>query len=145
MLYIDNKNIKVIEQKIYVMKYNRDGNKGYSVNIYLFFTNTDTKKNGYINLSAGFAKEDNITYFLNREYNGINGMLFGDDIFFEGFDTEEYFDTGIESNIVIKLKEIKDNKVKTYFEVDDELIKVKFDGFLNLDFIKTKDNFKSED
>lgn len=142
MLYIDNKNIKVIEQKIFVGKYIKNGNNGYSVNIHLSFTNNDTKEKGYINLSAGFAKEDNITYFLNREYNGIP---FEDDIFFEVFDTEKFLDTEIKSNIVIKLKEIKDNKVNTYFEVNDELIKVKFDGFLKLDFIKTKDNFKSED
>lgn len=139
MLYLDNKNIEVTDQKIFVGTYIKYGNKGYNVNMQLSFINMDTKEKGYINLDVGFEKENNITYFLNREYNGIP---FEDDIFFEVFDTEKFLDTEIESNIIITLKEIKDNKVEVSFEVNDKLIKIRYDGFLNLDFRQPKDTFK---
>ena len=57
------------------------------------------------------------------------------------FDTEKFIDTDIESKIVVSLKEIKANKVHAIFEVNDELIKIKFDGFLNFDFTRTKETF----
>ncbi len=89
------------------------------------------KEKGYINLEAGFEKDSNINIFLNKEYSEIP---FENDVFFEVYDTEKFLDTEIESNIVLKLKEIHDNKVETFFELNDELIKIKYDGFLNLEF-----------
>ena len=59
------------------------------------------KKKGYINLDAGFEKENNINNFLNKDYNEVP---FENNIFFETFDTEKFLDTEIESNIVLKLK-----------------------------------------
>lgn len=139
MLYIDNKNIEVCEQKIFVGTYTKNGNKGYNINIQLSFINTDNKEKGYINLDAGFERDNNINNFLNKDYNEVP---FENDIFFEVFDTEKFLDTQIESNIILKLKKMHDNKVETFFELNDELIKIKYDGFLDLDFRRTKDTFK---
>lgn len=138
MLYIDNKSIEVLEQKIFVGTYTKNGTKGYNINIQLTFINIDNKEKGYINLDAGFEKDNNINCFLYKNYNEIP---FENNIFFEIFDTEKFLDTEIESNIVLKLKEIRDNKVETFFELNDELIKIKYDGFLDIDFRKTKDTF----
>ncbi len=138
MLYIDNKNIEVLEQKIFVGPYTKNGIKGYNINIKLTFINIDNKEKGYINLDAGFEKDNNINCFLNKNYNGVP---FENNIFFEVFDTEKFLDTEIESNIILKIKELKDNKIETFFELNDELIKIKYDGFLVLDFRKMKDTF----
>lgn len=138
MLYIDNKNIEVLEQKIFVGTYTKNGIKGYNINIKLTFINIDNKEKGYINLDAGFEKDNNINCFLNKNYNGVP---FENNIFFEVFDTEKFLDTEIESNIILKIKELKDNKIETFFELNDELIKIKYDGFLVLDFRKMKDTF----
>lgn len=140
VLCIDNKYIDVIKQTIFVGNYIKNKNKGYNANIQLEFINCKTKEKGYINLDVGFEKKDNITNFLNKEYIGTP---FKDDIFIEVFDTEKFIDTDIESKIVVSLKEIKANKVHVIFEVNDELIKIKFDGFLNFDFTRTKETFKS--
>lgn len=38
----------------------------------------------------------------------------------------------INNKIVLKLKDIKDNKIKAFFEIDDDLIKIMFDGYLDI-------------
>lgn len=140
MLYIDNKKIEISQQKIFVGTYTKNGNKGYNINIQLSFINIDNKEKGYINLDAGFEKDNNINCFLNKNYNEVP---FENDIFFEIFDTEKFLDTEIESNIILKIKGIRDNKVETFFELNDELIKIKYSGFLDLNFRNTKRTFKS--
>ena len=39
-------------------------------------------------------------------------------------------DSEIESEIRIKINDIKDGKINVNFEVDDDLIKIKYDGSL---------------
>ncbi len=131
MLSIDNKKLKVTKQEIFVGNIINNGIKGYDAWITLEFINEDNVK-GYLNLDVGYEKSNDINVFLNREYNGI--PLFDDDqfIYFEVFDTEKFLDTEIESNIVIKFEDIKDNKVKVSFELNDELINIKYTGYLGI-------------
>ncbi len=131
MLYIDNKNYKITNQKIFVGKYIKNGESGYNINIQLLFIDSDSKEQGYINLDLGFEKDNDINNFLNKKYDGVP---FEDDIFFEVYDTKKFLDTEIESKILVKLKEIIDDKVKVIFELNDDLIKIKFDGFLTLTY-----------
>ena len=128
MLYIDNKNYKITNQKIFVGNYIKNGESGYDINIQLLFIDSNSKEQGYINLSVGFEKDNDINNFLNREYKGVP---FEADIFFEVFDTKKFLDTEIASKILVKLKEIIDDKVKVIFELNDDLIKIKFDGLLS--------------
>ena len=72
--------------------------------------------NGYLNLDAGFEKTNDINAFLNKEYNGIPFENDNQFIYFEVFDTEKFLDTEIESKIIIRLEDIKDNKAKVFFE-----------------------------
>ena len=134
MLKIDNKKLKIIEQRIFVGRFTLNGNKGYNINIQLEFINIDNNQKGYINLDAGYEKNNDIKCFLNKDYNGIPFDSDNQYIFFEVFDTEKFLDTEIESNIVIRIKDIKDSKVNCFFEVNDELIKIKFSGFLEIDY-----------
>lgn len=85
-----------------------------------------------MNLDAGFEKSNDIKVFLNREYNGIPFENDNQFIYFEVFDTEKFLDTEIESKIMIKFEDLKDNKVKVFFELNDELIKIEFDGYLDI-------------
>lgn len=144
MLYIDNKNLEVIEQKIFVGTFINHGDNGYNINIQLSFINIDTNEKGYINLDAGFEKNNDISAFTKREYNGI--PFDGNDnqfIFFEVFDTEKFLDTEIESKIILKIKNILEDKIEVHFELNDELIKIKYDGYLGIDFCTTKETFSS--
>lgn len=131
MLSIDNKKLKVTKQEIFVGNIINNGIKGYDAWITLEFINEDNVK-GYLNLDVGYEKSNDINVFLNREYNGI--PFFDDDqfIYFEVFDTEKFLDTEIESNIIIKFEDIKDNKVRVSFELNDELIKIKYTGYLDI-------------
>lgn len=132
MFYIDDRKLKITKQEIHVGRLINNRDEGYNICIKLEFINNDNK-NGYLHLGAGFEKNNDINAFLNKEYNGIpfesnNNQI----IFFEVFDTEKFLDTEIESKIIIKLKDIKDNKVEASFELNDELIKIKFDGYLDI-------------
>lgn len=131
MLSIDNKKLKVTKQEIFVGNIINNGLDGYDVGLTLEFINEDNVK-GYLNLDVGYEKSNDINVFLNREYNGI--PFFDDDqfIYFEVFDTEKFLDTEIDSNIVIKFEDIKDNKVKVSFELNDELINIKYTGYLDI-------------
>lgn len=131
MLNIDDKNLKIIKQEIHIGKFINNGDEGYNVCIGLKFINDDNV-NGYLNLDAGFEKNNDINAFLNREFNGIPFENDNQFIYFEVFDTEKILDTEIESKIIIRLENIKNNKVKVFFELNDELIKIKFDGYLDI-------------
>ena len=85
-----------------------------------------------MNLDAGFEKINDINVFINKEYNGIPFENDNQFIYFEVFDTKKFLDTEIESKIIIRIEEIKENKAKVFFELNDELIKIKFDGYLDV-------------
>lgn len=53
-------------------------------------------------------------------------------MYFEVFDTVKFLDSEIECEIRIKINDIKDGKINVNFEVDDDLIKIKYDGSLML-------------
>lgn len=140
MLCIDNKNLEVIKQSVRVGNFTNNGDKGYNINIQLLFINTNTNEKGYINLDAGFEKNNDIGVFTNREYKGI--PFDGEDnqfISFEVYDTEKFLDNEIKSKIKLKLKNKLENKIEVFFELNDELIKIKYDGYLDIDSNKTKD------
>lgn len=132
MLYIDNQNLKIIKQVIRVGNISINNVMGHNIFICLEFLGTGNKK-GYLHLSFGFLKDANIDRFLNKVYYGIpfeNKEAF---ITFEVFDTNKFLDTEIESEIVIRLNDISNEKVGVFFLVDDSLIKIKFDGYLDID------------
>ena len=131
MLYIDDKDLRIIKQEIHVGKFINHGDEGFNICIGLKFVNNDNT-NGYLNLDAGFEKNSNIQTFINKEYNGIPFENDNQFIYFEVFYTEKFLDTEIESKIIIRVEDIKDNKAKVFFELNDELIKIKFDGYLDV-------------
>jgi|GEM_PF-5261155 len=131
MLYINNKKIEITKQQVKVGNIINNGIKGYDINIQLEF-NCNNKR-GYLNLSAGFEKTNNVISFINKEYSGIPfGGKDNQIIFFEVYDTENFLDTEIESEVILKLKNVIDNKIEASFEVNDELINIKFDGYLDI-------------
>ena len=67
--------------------------------------------------------------FLNKEYSGLNFDGYPS-MYFEVFDMVKFLDSEIESEIRIKINDIKDGKINVNFEVDDDLIKIKYDGSL---------------
>ncbi len=133
MLYIDNKELNITKSEIYVGRFINHGEKGHNICIKLEFYNEDNGNKGYLNLTAGFEKSDDICAFIDREFIGVPfDHNDNQHIFFEVFDTDKFLDTEIESRINLKLEDIRDNKFKVNFEINDALIKIKFDGVLNV-------------
>jgi len=131
MLKIDNKELKVIKQDIWVNKCTVNWVKGYEISVQLKFLNN--KELGYLNLSAGFLENEDIKGFLNYEYKDIPYSGIDSEIsFFEIYDTFKFLDTEIESEITLKLEGISDDdKVKANINLNDELIKIEYEGYLN--------------
>lgn len=133
MFYIDDKKLILTKQEIYVGKFTNNNIKGYNLCIHLIFVNKDNGETGYLYLNAGFDKNGDINNFFNKEYCGVPFENDNQFIYFEVFDTEKFLDTEIESPIVIKLNGRKDNGVEAFFEVNDDLIKIKFNDYLDID------------
>lgn len=131
MLYIDNKKLQIIKQTISAGNYSKNEEEGYNINIHLSFINIETKVKGYLDLDVGFENDSNINNFLNKKYKG-NIFQFDDDIYLEVFDMEKFLDSEIESDIIVELKDKIDNKIETILIVEDDLIKIKYTGFLNI-------------
>lgn len=127
MLLIDGREFKVTEETAFLGNINYNKDSGYNIRFELRFK--DGERKGYINLYTGFEKEKDINLFLNKEYSGLNfdGYPF---MYFEVFDTVKFLDSEIECEIRIKINDIKDGKINVNFEVDDDLIKIKYDGSL---------------
>lgn len=127
MLLVDDKEFNIIKSEITLDKLSVNGIPGYDVGININFLNDNGEK-GYINLDVGYELEKDIIYFLNREYRGINLEGDNDHIMFEIFDTNKFLDSEIESEIVVNIKDMEDDDIYISFKVDDELIKVDYDG-----------------
>lgn len=132
MLHIDRKEVQIIKQQIKIGNFTNNGVKGYDLIVHLEFNNDD--KIGYLNLSVGFESTNNISDFANKKYRGIpfSFNINNPIIALEIFDTEKFLDTEIESEVMLKLENISDNKIETVLEVNDELIKIKFQDYLDI-------------
>ena len=131
MLIINGHEVNIITQEIKVGSYIINGKQGYDVVISLEFNKNN--KVGYICLSAGYELEKNIYKFLNRVYKSVPFFDSKEEItLFEVFDTEHFYDTEIESEIYLNIKNIINNKIEVDFEVNDKLIKIKYNGLLNI-------------
>ena len=131
MLIIDNKEFEVTKKEIKLSKYTLNRVDGYAISIHLNF-NYNNKK-GYLNLEAGHEKNNDIKVFINREY--IGEPFRGDSKsinFFEVFDTDRFIDSEIESDIILKIDDIAYDKLHASFLVNDSIIKIKFEDYLDI-------------
>ena len=132
MLKINENKMNLLNQTLKIGRFTKNGIKGYDININLIFENNNKK--GYLNLSAGFENNNIITLFINKEYRGIpfDGNINNEINFFEIFDTEKFFDTEIENEIKLTIENIVDNRIKVIIVLNDDLIDISFNGFLDI-------------
>lgn len=131
MFKIDNKNLELTTEEIFVGDAILNKVNGYFLGIELKFINKDTKEKGYINLDVDFNLSNDIEAFTNKEYEGIN---FEQEpyVFFEVYDTEKFLDSEIDTPIIIKIGDKEGNKINTSFEVKHELINIYYEGKLDI-------------
>ena len=129
MLIIDGKEYKINEEVAYVGEHTCNNVNGYNINFEISFNDGEDK--GYLYLNTGFEKEKDINLFLNKKFAGLN---FGEYpfMFLEVCDTKKYLDTEIESEITAQIKDLTDEKIEVSINVDDDLIKIKYEGNMKL-------------
>lgn len=122
MLKVNDVDYKIKSKEIKINKSTIQFDKGYSLNILIEYN-----KKSYINISVGFENHNNIVNFLNKQYIGYMFSENNNDINdFEIYDEklDKFYDTEIESNIMVNIGGIKDNKIPININLNDELIKV---------------------
>ena len=131
MFKIDNKNLELTTEEIFVGDSILNKVNGYFLGIKLEFINKDTKEKGYINLDVDFNLSNDIEVFTNKEYEGIN---FEQEpfVFFEVYDTEKFLDSEIDTPIKVKIGSKEGNKINASFEVKHELINIYYEGKLDI-------------
>ena len=129
MLLIDGKEYKITEEVVYVGAHTCNNVNGYNINFEISFNDGEDK--GYLYLNTGFEKEKDINLFLNKRFTGLN---FGDYpfMFLEICDTKKYLDSEIESEITVEVMDLANCKLAVSINVDDDLIKIKYDGNMKL-------------
>lgn len=129
MLKIDDKEYEITKEVIKVSSLKNNFENGYDIGIDIKFG-----EKGYLFLSAGFAKDNNVNNFINKEYIGNPYQVEDSQInLFEIFDGTNFLDTEIVNKIKLKIGNIVNNKIEVNIELDDDLIKIRYYG--NLDII----------
>ena len=131
MFKIDNKNLELTKEEIFVGKFILEKVEGHYLGIKLEFINKDTNKKGYINLDVDYNLSKDIKVFTNKMYEGIP---FENEpyIFFEVYDTEKFLDTEIDEPIIINIGNKEGNKINVSFKISHELINIEYEGKLNI-------------
>ena len=130
MLRINDKEVEITKSTIKFANATYNKVKGYSPSINISFINNN--KAGYISFFLDFYPNnnfDNIIYkkFIDNPWNDhpkINMI--------EIFDTINFYDN-IDSDVTVILGEIKNNKIDFKLIIDDPLIKIEYDGLLDIE------------
>ena len=135
MLKIDGKEYNVTLEEISVARLYYNGIEGYHIKLFLEFFD-ENHVNGYIHLNGGYEAENDICYFLNREFKGFNFDGDEGNIWLELFDTTKYLDSDIESEIKFRVGDMVDDVIDVSIEIHDELINIEYIG--KMSYIEVK-------
>lgn len=129
MLKINDKNVDCISKKeIKVIKSIVNKNEGFGIRIKVNFTINNI--NGYFTLNFAHENNNDINTFINKTYKG-NWYSGSGDILLEIFDTNNFYDSEIMADIIIKLN-YESAKIHALITLNDEHINLIYDDYLNL-------------
>lgn len=130
MLKINDKEYNVTLEEISVGRLIYNGVEGYQLKMYFEFLDEE-ERNGYIDLHCGYEAENDICYFINREYVGYNFETDEGHIWLEMFDTQNYYDSEIDEPIKVKVKDMEDDYIYVEINIDHKLVKLNYEGKMN--------------
>lgn len=130
MLRINDKEVEITKSTIKFANATYNKVKGYSPSIDISFINNN--KTGYISFFLDF--------YLNNSFDNIINKTFIDNPWndhpkinmIEIFDTINFYDN-IDSDVTVILGEIKNNKIDFKLIIDAPLIKIEYDGLLDIE------------
>lgn len=129
MLKINNKECKILLSEIRFVSAIYNKQKGYSILVKIDIELNDVK--GYINFYVDFFNDNDFKNIENKEYNELPTELDSKITMIEIFDTKNFVDL-IDSNVIVKFGKILDNKIEINVKIDDELIKLDYQGILDI-------------
>lgn len=131
MLYINDQEYKVLTNEFRYVDSTIYKTKGYSILVEITFINNNTK--GYISFYVDFFDDRNFKNIENKTYIELPTNIHSKIDMIEIYDTENFIDF-IDSEVKVIFGNIIDNEIETEIYIDDEYIKVKYNGKLKLNY-----------
>ena len=125
MLKINNEEYKVLSSEVRWVDATYNKRKGYSILVDIKLNHNGI--NGYINFYVDFFDNRDNNYIINKKYNEFPSELNSKIYSVEIFDSKTFIDL-IDSNVALEFGNIKDNKIYMKLDINDELIKIEYEG-----------------
>ena len=125
MLKINNEKYNILSSEVRWVDATYNKRKGYSILVDIKLNHNGI--NGYINFYVDFFDNRDNNYIINKKYNELPSELNSKIYSVEIFDTKTFIDL-IDSNVTLEFGNIKDNKIYMKLDINDELIKIEYEG-----------------
>ena len=129
MLEINNNKYNVLSSKVRFVDAKENKQIGYSILVTINIELNRVK--GYINFYVDFFNNNDFKNIENKEYNESPTALDSKITPIEIFDTKNFI-SFIDSYVVVKFGNILDNQIQMELKIDDELIKLDYQGVLDI-------------
>lgn len=132
MLKINNNEYKVLVSEIKYVNAIHNEKKGYSILISLEIELNNVK--GYISFYVDFFEQKDFKNIENIKYVELPTELDSKITMIEIFDTIDFIDF-IDSEVNLEFGNINNDQIKMSLSIDDKLIKLEYQGLLNVQLI----------
>lgn len=129
MLNINNNEYKVLSSEIKYVNSTYNMRKGYSILVSLNIELNNVK--GYISFYVDFFEVKDFKNIENKKYVELPTELDSKITMIEIFDTINFIDF-IDSKVNLKFGNINNNQIEMNFGINDDLIKLEYNGLLNI-------------
>lgn len=132
MLKVNNIEAKIKTTEFKFSKYTYDGlPHGYCGFIQVTFEVNDN--NGYFDFYIDNIMDQEITYYINKEYYCVPEDNHQEINYLEIFDTDTFYDIGCFYNkMKVKFGDINNNKIKMNLIIDEEVVSLYFDDYVDI-------------
>lgn len=130
MLKINDKEYSVLKSTIKFIDATHNTIKGYSVLVSLDISLNDVL--GYISFYVDFFNEENFKLIENKVYLENLSDLDCKISMLEIYDTFQFIDF-VDNEMKVEFSSIEDDEIGINFSVDDESIKLKYEGLLSIE------------
>ncbi len=129
MLKINNNEYKILSSEIKYAQATYNNKKGYSILVSLDIELNNIK--GYISFYVDFFETNDIKNIENKKYIELATESNSKITMIEILDTQNFIDF-IDSEINLEFGNIINNQIKMNLIIDDSLIKLEYNGFLDI-------------
>lgn len=129
MLKINNNEYKILSSEIKYAQATYNNKKGYSILVSLDIKFNNIK--GYISFYVDFFETNDIKNIENKKYIELATESNSKITMIEILDTKNFIDF-IDSEINLEFGNIINNQIKMNLIIDDSLIKLEYNGFLDI-------------